>query len=1060
MRAIGSATVKDNAIHAQAPDRAQPGSDTPAPASSRSGPSAVDATRAGQPGSPLPIELPVNRRQRVRDARSRLLENSTGANTLARMAERFARELADVFDAAHVAVSELRDGSPVLIAVSSGLAPQTGISGDLPDAAASQKLYVQLAAGEPRIVLTLAASPAGSPDGQAYRAGLMSLAQVAYYAIDGTLAGAITVGSVAEHDFSLEDGEHLTDLAQTFTLMRARQAARLLREPVAGVAGARAQPTSRWVAVAEVLAGLGATETIDDVALPVALTILELFSGEECCIAISRGERLEIVARADTEGGHAHADETTSRCHMDSPRVAAAFGTEADLHQAALPGLGAEAMRSEMFARIGPDETPLGLVTVWSRNPGEFTQEDARELHRAVQPLGAVLHYFEGRRRAEERARQLEKVNRVLSSLSGSGAPAELSQQFLSQCRRMLGAEMAAIIHFDQDSSEGEVIEGDCGAWDVAFPARLPLSHLDGPANPPGENTIALAASSDGAPARFANQLEALGLYSTVRVPLIVKGVPIGAITLWGEGTKRFSDDDADLLAAVTGPFALALEKAAALESLAESERRYRTLVSRAEEMIFLFDADTRMMLDGNAFAARTLGYTEAEFLGLRVDDFFEGDPSLLASDVQALVSEGELHITERRYRRRDGSSLEVDIVASAITYEGHSAILALARDVSEHKSLQRQLVQSQKMESLGSMAGMVAHDFNNLLTTILGFAGLLKRSGSFDGEERENLSMIEEAARRAADLTGRLLSFARGGLARFGPVDLREVVNDTLSLAQTAIQQSIRLSTDLPAGPLVVEGDSGQLQSALLNVVLNAKDAMPDGGELRIALREHADAAMLTISDTGMGMDDETRTRIFEPFYTTKPLGSGTGLGMAITYGIVQGHHGGIAVHSAPGAGTTFELTFPILREADVSSTEPAGGPSEGTLILIVDDDEMVRRSMSATLAQLGYSVVQAASGATAIELVRARPDRFAAILLDLVMPGLTGSETFRAISALRADIPVIICTGYAAEAHIDSDVKRRIAGLLQKPFAVERLAVMLTGVGAPPHARRRGEG
>jgi CheY-like chemotaxis protein len=199
-------------------------------------------------------------------------------------------------------------------------------------------------------------------------------------------------------------------------------------------------------------------------------------------------------------------------------------------------------------------------------------------------------------------------------------------------------------------------------------------------------------------------------------------------------------------------------------------------------------------------------------------------------------------------------------------------------------------------------------------------------------------------------------------------------------------------------------------VQQALLNIVLNARDAMPGGDDLDPARTGRHDA-VLTIADSGPGMDEETRTRIFEPFFTTKPSGSGTGLGMAITYGIVQGHHGDIALESAPGKGTRFTIRLPLLRAA--SAVPMIAGPGEGNLVLVVDDDEMVRRATTATLWQLGYSVAASAGGAVAVELVRARPDRFSAVLLDLVMPGMTGSETFHELAAIRPDIPVIVCTG-----------------------------------------------
>jgi CheY-like chemotaxis protein len=358
-------------------------------------------------------------------------------------------------------------------------------------------------------------------------------------------------------------------------------------------------------------------------------------------------------------------------------------------------------------------------------------------------------------------------------------------------------------------------------------------------------------------------------------------------------------------------------------------------------------------------------------------------------------------------------------------------------------------------MEALGTMAGHVAHDFNNLLTTILGFAGLLKRSTNMDAEERENLGLIEDAARRAADLTGHLLAFARGGLVRFGAVDLRTVVNDTMRLAEPSLHAALTATTRLPGAPVMVEGDGGQLQHALFNVVSNARDAMPEGGTIEIALSTDGVTATLAIADNGPGMDDETRTRIFEPFYTTKPVGTGTGLGMAITYGIIQGHHGDITVDSRKGKGTTFTITLPLLPGESAAVVTDMFNAGDGNLVLVVDDDEMVRRTTSATLAALGYNVVEAPGGATAVEIVRARPERFSVVLLDLVMPGMTGSETFRALTAIRPDLPVVVCTGYAADAHIDTDVKRRIAGLVQKPFTGERLARALQAAGALPTRR-----
>jgi CheY-like chemotaxis protein len=251
---------------------------------------------------------------------------------------------------------------------------------------------------------------------------------------------------------------------------------------------------------------------------------------------------------------------------------------------------------------------------------------------------------------------------------------------------------------------------------------------------------------------------------------------------------------------------------------------------------------------------------------------------------------------------------------------------------------------------------------------------------------------------------------------------------------------------------PILVEGDAGQLQQALTNIVLNARDAMPEGGTIHVSLAVEGSVAIVRIDDSGPGMDEETRVRIFEPFYTTKPVGSGTGLGMAITYGIIQGHHGDIAVESEPGRGTTFTISLPLLDFAGEQIPTDIFNSGEGNLVLVFDDDAMVRRTTTATLTELGYNVVEAPGGSTAVEILRARPDRFSAVLLDLVMPGMTGSETFRALTAVRPDLPVVVCTGYAADSHIDTDVKRRIAGLVQKPVTAERLGRALAAAGAMP--------
>ncbi len=343
-------------------------------------------------------------------------------------------------------------------------------------------------------------------------------------------------------------------------------------------------------------------------------------------------------------------------------------------------------------------------------------------------------------------------------------------------------------------------------------------------------------------------------------------------------------------------------------------------------------------------------------------------------------------------------------------------------------------------------MAGNIAHDFNNLLTTIMGFAGIIKRSHNLDADDRDNLALIEDAARRAADLTGRLLAFARGDLSRFRPVELRGVVTDTLRLCESTFSTGFNVTVDLPPDPVIIEGDESQLEQAVLNILLNARDALNRQGSITVGLLAHPGHATLTISDDGPGMDDDVRAHIFEPFFTTKPAGSGTGLGLAITNSIVQAHHGDITVDSRPGHGTTFTITLPTA--AARRDGTPRGRPG-APYVLVVDDDELVRRTLTTTLAHLGCAPLEAADGRAALDILRSRPNLVSAVILDLVMPGLTGAETYSAIAGLRPGLPIVICTGYAADVHLEPGVHRRVVDILQKPITLERMAAALQAAG-----------
>jgi len=370
---------------------------------------------------------------------------------------------------------------------------------------------------------------------------------------------------------------------------------------------------------------------------------------------------------------------------------------------------------------------------------------------------------------------------------------------------------------------------------------------------------------------------------------------------------------------------------------------------------------------------------------------------------------------------------------------------------------------QSQKLEAVGLLAGGIAHDFNNLLVGILGYAELLRDEAPPGSLEEEGARTITQAATRAAELTRQLLAFARLGPRREAEVDLHAIVREVAALLGRTLDKSIRIETLLLAEPSTARGDPGQLQQVILNLAVNARDAMPSGGTLRLesAVRDLGPGESprggapgryleLAVSDTGVGIPPEHLERIFEPFFTTKPEGKGTGLGLATVYGIVKAHGGAVSVETAVGKGTRFRVLLPLAQPAAEGARAAAdeAAPRGQGRVLLVDDEEAVRRTGARVLESLGYSAVPASGGQEALDWLAANPGPLAAVVLDLSMPGLDGAETFRRMRALRPDLRIIVSSGFdrtgAAQALLDAGA----VAFVQKPYRVRDFARALAGL------------
>jgi two-component system cell cycle sensor histidine kinase/response regulator CckA len=504
---------------------------------------------------------------------------------------------------------------------------------------------------------------------------------------------------------------------------------------------------------------------------------------------------------------------------------------------------------------------------------------------------------------------------------------------------------------------------------------------------------------------------------------------------------------------------------------LQESELKYRMLFEANAEAMYVYDLETYRILAVNQAATTQYGYSRDELLGMTI---FDLRPSAEVPKLETYLRE---HPTVSEltsgwiHRRKDGSQLEAEVVAHTIDFGGRRANLILARDVTEQRRLEAQLRQAQKMEAVGKLAGGIAHDFNNLLTAILGSAQLALREVDRQHPVREDLEEIRRAGLRAADLTRQLLAYSRRQVVAPRVIDLNEAVRALDSMLRRLIREDIALQFELAEQPLAVRSDPGQLEQVVLNLVVNARDALPTGGRITVrtasvSLGEQqpdndppappATYVHLAVIDNGSGLTPEARAHLFEPFFTTKELGKGTGLGLATVYGIVKQNNGFIYVDSAPDAGTTVRVYLPPaagpLPTGEPSAASPSATRRGSETILLVEDETAVRHFARRALEASGYCVLAAADGAEALAVAGAHAGPIHILLTDVVMPGIGGPELARRLSQLRPTLRVLYSSGYTDDETVRQGVREAGTAFLQKPFAPEDLLHKVAEVLSAP--------
>jgi PAS domain S-box-containing protein len=497
-------------------------------------------------------------------------------------------------------------------------------------------------------------------------------------------------------------------------------------------------------------------------------------------------------------------------------------------------------------------------------------------------------------------------------------------------------------------------------------------------------------------------------------------------------------------------------------EAIRASEERFRALYDDNPAMYFTVDERGRI-LSVNAFGAGQLGYAVAELKGRLLAELFHPDDraALEQSFRECLERAGSLARWELRKLRKDGSVLSVKELARSVRQaNGDRWVLIVSEDITERATLEAQLRQVQKMEAMGQLAGGVAHDFNNLLSVILGQAELSADPVATPSEQRESLDEIKEAALRGRNLTRQLLVFSRRQAMARTPVDLDAIVRNLAKMLVRLIGEHIALRLELSPEPLPILADSAMIEQVLVNLAVNARDAMPGGGVLTIRTRreqrakvpEHGGArlapgafAALEVLDTGTGIPENVLPHLFEPFFTTKEIGRGTGLGLATSLGIVQQHQGWVEVESPPGAGATLRVLLPIT-EALQPSMKPApaakSGGAPGATILLVEDEPAVRRSAALLLARAGYVVYDAGDGEEALRLWQVHRERIDLLLSDLVMPAPWSGRVLAAkLRSERPGLPVAFMSGYDPTTALKGDDASTVEKYLQKPFTSESL-------------------
>ena len=708
----------------------------------------------------------------------------------------------------------------------------------------------------------------------------------------------------------------------------------------------------------------------------------------------------------------------------------------------------------------------VGVLAILFGERRQFTPQEKELMglladHAAIAINNARLH-----EEAERRRKSAEALAEVGQAIAQSLDLEEVGQRIADRVRTLVGAVAAFLFRVDPKSGDrvtvavsgdvgsgfvrGEVHRGHTGASGLALrEQRLVVTPdlLDDP-------RITLTPEDQA-------RVERAAYRAVLAVPLLIRERAIGVLVIGDRSGRVFTDEETRLVQAFADRAAWALESARLYKEVRDARDFLQSITESSIDAIFTTDVHGRMTYFSPG-ATEIFGYQPEEGLGRPVADFYRGGPEEARTVMERLKVEGRIRNYETAFRAKDGRWVEVNASFSLLRDPsvGIVGTVGVVKDITEHKRLEENLRQSQKMEAVGRLAGGIAHDFNNLMTIITGRAEMLLGRLRPDDPLHRDIELFRKTSARAAAVTRQLLAFSRKQVLQPKVLDLNAVVAGTDSMLRRLIGEDIDLVTVLEPALWHVRADPGQLEQVILNLAVNARDAMPNGGKLTIetgnveldegyASRHVAvkpgSFVLLAVSDTGMGMDEATRSRMFEPFFTTKEQGEGTGLGLATVYGIVKQSGGNIWCYSEPGQGTAFKIYLPRVDEA-VESLEPAppaAEPQRGTeTVLLVEDEDELRSVAREILEMYGYAVLEAQRPDDALLIAERHSGPIHVLVTDVVMPKMNGRDLARRLAPLRPETRVLYISGYTDEAIVRHGVLDPGTAFLEKPFTPDELA------------------